>query len=102
MANYRRNLSPGGTYFFTVALANRRTGLLTRYISELRGAFVSVQQRFPFYIDAIVILPDHLHCVITLPPRDADYPLRWRRIKTKFSSAVPRREPRSASRVKKR
>jgi putative transposase len=88
VVRYRRNFVPGGTFFFTVALADRRSTLLTASVDTLRGAFGMVRTERPFQIDAIVILPDHLHAIFTLPDGDADFPLRWRRIKTVFTRAV--------------
>ena len=85
MTNYRRNYLDGGSYFFTVNLADRRSQLLTDHIGLLRAAFRYARTRHPFSIDAIVVLPDHLHAIWTLPPDDADYALRWRLIKTWFS-----------------
>jgi putative transposase len=88
MSRYRRNFVPGGTYFFTV-VTNRRRPFLTSDIARrsLRTALRRVRSRHPFTIDAIVLLPDHLHTVWTLPPQDAAYPLRWKRIKERFTSA---------------
>jgi REP-associated tyrosine transposase len=77
MTNYRRNLIRGGSYFFTVNLAERRLRLLTNNVGLLRGAFNYARARHPFFIDAIVILPDHLHAIWTLPEGDADFALRW-------------------------
>jgi putative transposase len=85
MVNYRRNFIPGGTYFFTVALGNRRTHVLTRSIDLLRQAFRDTTRTQPFQIDAMVVLPDHLHAIWTLPPGDSDYPGRWKKIKAQFS-----------------
>src|SRR5487761_2415369 len=81
MTNYRRNFVPGGSFFFTVNLADRRSGLLTTHIEKLRSAFRRVRSRHPFTIDAFVVLPDHLHAIWTLPPNDADFSTRWRLIK---------------------
>ena len=67
MANYRRNFLPGGSYFFTVNLADRRRVLLTDHIDLLRAAFRQVRARHPFTIEAAVVLPDHLHAIWTLP-----------------------------------
>jgi len=67
MPDYRRNRVPGGTYFFTVNLANRRADLLVREVETLRGAVRAVRKATPFHIDACVILPDHIHCIWTLP-----------------------------------
>ena len=67
MTGYRRNFIAGGCFFFTVNLAERRLQLLTEHIDELRNAFRKVRQRHPFTIDAMVVLPDHLHAVWTLP-----------------------------------
>jgi len=51
----------------------------------------------PFAIDAWVVLPDHLHCVWTLPPGDDDFSTRWRLIKTIFSRALAGGERRSVA-----
>ena len=77
MTNYRRNFLPGGSYFFTVNLLDRRSRLLTEQIELLRKAFRYAKERHPFSVEASVILPDHLHAVWTLPEGDADYALRW-------------------------
>ncbi len=93
MPDYRRAWHPGGTYFFTVNLLQRQgNDLLTRHIELLRAAVISVRQRHPFKIHGWVVLPEHLHCVIELPPENADYATRWRLIKMKFSKALPRTE----------
>jgi len=85
MVAYRRNFVPGGTFFFTVALANRRSSVLIDYVDSLRSAFRLARKERPFSIDAIVILPEHLHVMFTLPPDDSDFPGRWRRIKSLFT-----------------
>jgi putative transposase len=84
MVQYRRSRLPGGTYFFTVALADRRSDLLVREIDALRRAHAATMHRWPFRIDASVVLPEHLHAIWTLPAGDADYPGRWRAIKAAF------------------
>src|SRR3954469_11107416 len=88
MALYRRNFVPGGTYFFTVTLADRRSSMLVDQVKALRSAFRVARTERPFSIDAIVILPDHLHVVMSLPPDDADFSGRWRRIKGHFSTEL--------------
>ncbi|MGA8277014.1 MAG: transposase [Rhodanobacteraceae bacterium] len=98
MTNYRRDRTAGGSYFFTLNLADRRSHRLVEHIELLRAAFRAVKATHPFVVDAIVVLPDHLHAVWTLPSNDADYALRWRLIKTRFSRSLPRGEPRVASR----
>lgn len=98
---YRRSNRGGGTYFFTVNLAERSRSLLVDYIGALRAAIGLVKQRHPFHIDAIVVLPDHLHAIWTLPPGDADYPTRWMLIKAGFSRQLPKGERISASRRSK-
>lgn len=96
MSNYRRVFIPGGTWFFTVNLLQRRNNdLLVREIYWLREAVKRVRERYPFRIDAWVVLPEHLHCVWTLPPGDADFSTRWRLIKSGFSRALPGTEYRS-------
>jgi len=99
MTDYRRLRVAGATYFFTVALADRRGDLLTRHVTSLRGSVRAVKARMPFHIDAWVVLPEHMHCLWTLPQDDTDYPARWRAIKGGFSKQVPIFEPRSASRA---
>src|SRR5437660_4844146 len=101
MTNYRRNFIHGGSYFFTVNLADRRLRLLVEHIDALRAAFRYARARHPFTIEAVVVLPDHLHAIWTLPEGDADFALRWRLAKTVFSRALPRGEVLSKSRAGK-
>jgi putative transposase len=88
MVRYRRNFVHGGTYFFTVTLLDRNSSALVDHIGALRAAFRASRRERPFMIDAIVILPDHLHAILTLPEDDADFSGRWRRIKGHFSSRM--------------
>ena len=92
MPNYRRNRVPGGTYFFTVNLLERKLSLLTDRIDALRAAVRQVRARRPFHIDAWVVLPEHLHCIWTLPPDDTDYSARWKAIKIAFAKSLPATE----------
>jgi putative transposase len=89
MTSYRRNFIAGGSFFFTVNLADGRLHLLTDYIEELRAAFRQTRLRHPFTIDAMVVLPDHLHPIWTLLEGDADFAGRWRLIKSTFSRNLP-------------
>src|SRR5215472_7545741 len=100
MTAYRRNLVAGGTYFFTLNLADRRLPLLTDKIGLLRAAFRYTRRRHPFGIEAIVVLPDHLHTIWRLPEGDADFATRWRLIKSTFSRGLPAQELVTASRVR--
>ena len=88
MVNYRRNFVSGGTFFFTVTLADRGSKALVDHVELLRNALRAARRERPFVIDAVVILPDHLHAIFTLPPGDSDFSGRWRRIKGHFSSAL--------------
>jgi putative transposase len=99
MTSYRRNFVPGGSFFFTVNLADRRQSLLTAHIGLLRAAFRETRERHPFTIDAIVVLPEHLHTVWSMPDGDADFATRWRQIKSAFSRNVASDEPVSPSRA---
>ncbi len=86
MSSYLRNYIPGGTYFFTVVSHHRRPIFTTTIARRcLRGAIKSVQSDRPFINVAIVLLPDHLHAVWTLPEGDANYSLRWKQIKEFFT-----------------
>jgi len=99
MSNYRRIRTPGATYFFTVNCARRGDNrLLVDEIDRLRATLRKVKAAHPFRIDAIVVLPEHLHCIWTLPTEDADYRMRWALIKAGFSRGLPAVEARSASR----
>ena len=99
MTGYRRNFIPGGSFFFTVNLAERQLRLLTEHVAELRIAFDETRQRHPFTIDAMVILPDHLHALWTMPEGDADFATRWRLIKSGFSRRLLQGEQISTSRA---
>jgi putative transposase len=89
MPNYRRNRIAGATYFFTVNLRDRGSRLLVAQIGTLREIVRDVRRQSPFGIDAWVVLPDHMHCLWTLPEGDSDFPDRWRRIKAAFSKSLP-------------
>ena len=102
MSRYRRANIEGGTFFFTVTLADRSSDLLVRHIDDLRQAYQVAQKLYPFDTIAICILPDHVHAVWTLPSDDADFPLRWRLIKSNFSRAVPAEAARTESKIRKR
>ena len=102
MTGYRRNFVPGGSYFFTVNLADRRLALLTENIESLRAAFRYARHQHPFTIDAIVVLPDHLHTIWTMPEGDSDFAVRWSLIKGSFSRRIPQGEPVSDSRLRRR
>ena len=101
MPNYRRVFIPGGTWFFTVNLLERRSKLLTENATSLRHAIFCTKRRLPFRIDALVILPDHLHAVVTLPPDDSNFPQRLRHIKSRFSKSLPKTEWLSGVRTKR-
>jgi putative transposase len=88
MTAYRRLRITGGSYFFTVVLADRAGMTLVEAIRDLREAFAATRAERPFACDAIVILPDHLHAVWTLPAGDADFSTRWGAIKSRFSRSV--------------
>lgn len=97
MARYRRNFIAGGTFFFTVKLADPKSRLLVEHIDFACGLYMDLQKQYPFETVAVCVLPNHIHAIWTLPPDDADYSLRWRLIKTKFSARFPRAENLSAS-----
>ncbi len=102
---YRRQLRPSASYFFTVVTRNRRAIFNNEQsIAVLRNAFREVRKKYPFTVNAIVILPDHIHCIWTLPKNDTDYSTRWRLIKTWFTkhcNSVLLGEPNSARKKRK-
>jgi len=87
---YRRDYTSGASYFFTV-VTFRRAPIFrqTEAVARLRAAFRAEMVRRPFTIDAIVIMPDHIHAIWTLPPDDANYSIRWRNIKRAFTASIP-------------
>jgi putative transposase len=88
MVRYRRNLVAGGTFFFTATLADRRSRALVENVEALRTAVRETRVSRPFSIEAVVVLPDHLHIVMTLPEGDVDYPTRWSLIKRRFTDTI--------------
>ena len=89
---YRRVLVAGGTYFFTVNLADRRSDILVRHINDLRQALDKVKNKHPFMLVAMVVMPEHLHALWRLPTGDADYPMRWSLFKASFSRRLMKDE----------
>jgi putative transposase len=102
MPRYRRAKIAGGTFFFTVAIADRSDDLLVREIERLRRVYRSVQIRHPFETIAICVLPDHLHALWSLPDGDADFPRRWNLIKSGFSRGLDAAAALTGRRVTKR
>lgn len=101
MPNYRRAKVAGGTFFFTVTLADRSSDLLVREIERLRFIYARVQSQRPFETIAICILPDHMHAIWSLPEGDGDFAIRWNLIKGGFSRSLSA-APRSMSKIVKR
>jgi putative transposase len=96
MPNYHRPKIAGAAIFFTVALQDRGSRLLCDEIATLRRAVAATMAERPFSIDAWVVLPDHLHCIWTLPAGDHDFSTRWRLIKARFSRGQPCGERRAS------
>ncbi len=89
MSDYRRILIQGGCYFFTVVTLDRTPIFINEdRVEILRQAFRKVMATRPFQIDAMVVLPEHLHCLWRLPEGDADYSSRWREIKKAVSRQI--------------
>ena len=86
MPNYRRSNTSGATFFFTLVTFQRRK-ILTNEQSRfwLLESVVKTRDRFPFLVDAWVLLPDHMHCMWTLPEGDFDFSIRWNGIKSRFT-----------------
>lgn len=98
---YRRVIIPGAIYFFTLNLRNRGSKLLTKEINKLRIAFQRAKKKYPFKIEGIVILPDHIHMMLRLPLSDGNFSLRIRLIKSNFTHQLQRNEYINQSRRKK-
>jgi putative transposase len=102
MSNYRREPIAGGTYFFTLALANRQSSLLVNQIEALRIAYQRANSLHSFTTIAICIMPDHLHAIWQLPQHDANFALRWSVIKSQFSRQFSVNQLRSVSKARRR
>ena len=98
---YRRAKTLGGTYFFTVNLADRTRALLVDHIDVLRASVAYVKKRHPFEIIAWVVLPEHIHTVWKLPDNDCDFSMRWSLIKSGFSRQINKTELIGMSRMTK-
>jgi len=98
---YRRADVPGATYFFTLNAADRKGQVLLDHVQALRHSFRQARARHSFELDAIVVLPEHLHMLMTLPRDDADFAGRIMLIKQGFSRRVPSGERIDASRVRR-
>jgi putative transposase len=89
VSNYHRARIPGGVYFFTVVTHDRAQVFINEErVEVLREAFREVMAVRPFQIDAMVVLPEHLHCIWRMPEGDADYSSRWREIKKAVSRQI--------------
>ncbi len=86
MAEYRRRYLAGGTFFFTVVTGHRRPVFAAEAARAcLRQVTSTVRRERPFEIVAAVLLPEHWHCIWTLPEDDVDYSKRWGLIKSRFT-----------------
>ena len=93
MSNYKRVYLPNHSYFFTVVTANRNDIFAeNKNVDLLKSAFRYVQSRKYFNIDAICILPDHLHCIWTMQD-DCNHSVRWQMIKTSFTREYRKQNP---------
>ncbi|MFC1664449.1 transposase [Pseudomonadota bacterium] len=89
MSNYLRAIEPGGCFFFTVVTYNRQPHFSNiQNVNRLRDGFRKVIDKHPFTIDAIVIMPDHIHTIWQLPEDDTNYSLRWRLIKHYVATGI--------------
>lgn len=102
MRTYKRIKIEGGGYFFTVVLTQRQgNNLLIQHVDTLRESVKQIQKNHPFTMDAVVILPDHLHCIWQLPENDANFSSRWQLIESYFSRSITATEYISKSRQHK-
>jgi len=88
MVRYRRNRVPGGTYFFTITLRDRRSDLLVRHVAGLKASWRQARARYSHQVVAAAVLPDHLHAVITMADDACDYAGLWREVKKGFTRDV--------------
>ena len=102
MTNYNRLKIDGAAYFFTLVLNDRiGSNLLITEFNQLKESIKKVKVSYPFKLNAMVVLPDHLHMIMSLPKNDTDYSVRIRLIKTYFSKSLNKTEAISTSRKSK-
>jgi putative transposase len=103
MPLYRRIFRPGGTYFLTLVTENRAPLFVdAQNRMLLHSALAECGARRPFTIEAIVLLPNHLHLLCTLPQNDLDYSGRVAAVKAYFTRSYLTfggKEQRSPSRI---
>lgn len=107
MPAYTRAYRPGGTFFLTLVTENRAPLFATPANATLLfAAITNARKHHPFSLDAAVLLPDHLHLLITLPDNDADFSRRVTSVKSSFTRTYLAtgnpEQPRSASRHRQR
>ena len=100
MSSYQSNRVQGVTYFFTVRLEDGENDLLVDNLQLFQKALRSVLRERPFYIDAMVVLPDHIHCMWTLPILRTDFLLRWNSFEKRFTESLYLSNAPSAASVK--
>ena len=89
MVIYRREKVPGATWFFTVTLADRRSSSLVDHVGEFLSAYRQVSLKRGHRTDALVVMPEHLHAIWTLPAGDSDFASRWAIVKRRFLERLP-------------
>jgi REP-associated tyrosine transposase len=99
---YRRADVTGGACFFTVNLANRKNTLLIDEFDKLTTVINNVKKHHLFKLDALVVLPDHLHAIWTLPVDDKNYAKHWMLIKAGFSRQILNTEKNKQKQAKER
>jgi putative transposase len=91
MRRYIRSKTEGATFFFTLTLQDRSARYLVDHVADLRACMALVKARHPFDVDAVVVLPEHLHAIWTLPSGDSDYATRWMLLKQSFTRRLQER-----------
>ncbi|WP_201539857.1 transposase [Psychrobacter sp. 1044] len=87
-----RDKTQGGFHFLTFNLLDRKSSLLFIYIDKFRNAYAKTLQHHPFKLDAMVVLPDHVHIMITLPPHSDNYAVIVASIKSQLSKQINKTE----------
>ena len=89
MADYRRIFIDGFSYFITI-VTHKRNPILVKNIELLRESFRFSQTKYDYEIEAIVVLPDHIHTIIN-PKFAKDYPQIIGLVKRYFSKRCDER-----------
>jgi putative transposase len=85
MTELNRYRIHGKTYFFTLALPEWDAGAVMQRIRALCLELVKIKRKYPFNLDALVILPRYVQGILTLPGDTQETILLWHQVNSEFA-----------------